>query len=169
MSIGTPLTGERLTVRDLVADDVAPLIAMRREPEIVKWWGRGKDDWPADMGPEDQLFAIVVDGELAGHIEMYEEIEDPDWRFVTLDIFVRPDLIGQGYGTEALKLMIKYLSEERGHHRITIDPSADNEPAIRSYTKVGFEPVGVMRKYWRDGEGVWRDSLLMELIIESNL
>jgi aminoglycoside 6'-N-acetyltransferase len=169
MSIGEPLVGERVKVRDLAPEDVPPLIAMRREPEIVKWWGAGKDDWPADMGPDDQLLAIVVNDELAGHIEMYEEIEDPDWRFATLDIFVRPDLIGKGYGTGALKLLIEYLSEKRGHHRITIDPSVDNEAAIRSYTKVGFEPVGTMRKYWRDGEGVWRDSLLMELIIESNL
>jgi aminoglycoside 6'-N-acetyltransferase len=169
MSVGEPLQGERLKIRDLVADDVESLLAMRREPEIVRWWGKGDDKWPADMGPKDQLFAIIVGDELAGHIEMYEEDEDPDWRFATIDIFVRPDLIGQGYGTEALQLMIKHLSEARGHHRITIDPATTNEAAIRSYTKVGFEPVGTMKKYWRDDAGVWQDSLLMELIIESNL
>jgi aminoglycoside 6'-N-acetyltransferase len=29
---------------------------------------------------------------------------------------------------------------------VTIDPSVDNAAAIRSYEKVGFRPVGVMRR-----------------------
>jgi aminoglycoside 6'-N-acetyltransferase len=57
------------------------------------------------------------------------------------------------------------LVDERGHHRITIDPAADNAAAIRTYEKVGFRPVGVMRKYERDGDGRgWHDGLLMELL-----
>jgi aminoglycoside 6'-N-acetyltransferase len=169
MSIGEPLLGSRVVVRDMETGDVPILLAMRREPEIVRWWGRGRDDWPAEMGASEQLLAILVEDRLAGHIELYEEDEDPNWRFATLDIFIRPDLIGQGYGTESLELVVGYLSKIRSHHRITIDPAVDNEPAIRSYRKVGFEPVGVMRRYWRDSDGTWRDSLLMELIIESNL
>ena len=159
------LQGERLAIRDMTDADIAPLRAMRREPEIVKWWGRGADDWPADMTDGEQLLAIEVEGELAGHIELYEEVADPNWRFATLDIFVRPDLIGQGYGTEALKLLIAFLIEERGHHRITIDPAIDNAAAVRSYEKVGFRRIGKMEKYWRDGDGNWRDSLFMELVV----
>lgn len=164
MSVGR-LKGERLALRDLRDEDVAPLLAMRREPQIVKWWGKGADDWPAELDGGEQLLVIEVDGAVAGHIELYEEVSDPDWRFATLDIFVAPDLIGQGYGTEALKLLIDFLIAERGHHRITIDPAIDNEAAIRSYEKVGFRPIGSMEKYWRDGDGNWRDSLFMELVV----
>jgi aminoglycoside 6'-N-acetyltransferase len=57
------------------------------------------------------------------------------------------------------------LIEERGHHRITIDPATDNAAALRSYEKVGFKPVGVMRQHERDADGEgWHDSLLMELL-----
>jgi aminoglycoside 6'-N-acetyltransferase len=28
----------------------------------------------------------------------------------------------------------------------------------------GFKPVGLMREYWRDPDGVWRDGLLMDLL-----
>jgi aminoglycoside 6'-N-acetyltransferase len=57
------------------------------------------------------------------------------------------------------------LVEERGHHRITIDPAVDNVAAIRAYEKVGFKPVGVMRRYERDVDGDgWHDGLLMELL-----
>jgi aminoglycoside 6'-N-acetyltransferase len=168
MSIGKPLQGERLTVRDMEPADVEPIRAIRNEPEIVKWWGKG-DRWPGSVTDGEELLAIDVDGELAGYIEIFEEDEDPDWRFASLDIFVCSALIGKGFGTEALCLVIDFLAAERKHHRITIDPSVDNEIAVASYKKAGFETVGVMKKYWRDGEGNWRDSLLMELIIESNL
>jgi aminoglycoside 6'-N-acetyltransferase len=61
---------------------------------------------------------------------------------------------------------VEHLIEERGHHRVTIDPAADNAAAIRTYEKVGFKPVGVMRAYERDvgGQG-WHDGLLMELVV----
>jgi aminoglycoside 6'-N-acetyltransferase len=50
--------------------------------------------------------------------------------------------------------------------RLTIDPAADNVPAIRSYTKVGFRPVGVLRRYERGPGGDWHDGLLMDLLAE---
>ena len=34
--------------------------------------------------------------------------------------------------------LTRYLIEERGHHRLTIDPAAANERAIRAYEKAGF-------------------------------
>ena len=58
--------------------------------------------------------------------------------------------------------LLRHLLDDRGHHRVTIDPALANVPAIRSYEKAGFERVGVMRRSWRDPDGVWRDSLLME-------
>jgi aminoglycoside 6'-N-acetyltransferase len=59
---------------------------------------------------------------------------------------------------------VRYLIDERGHHRLTIDPAADNAEAIRAYEKVGFRPVGVLREYWRAPGGAWRDGLLMDLL-----
>jgi aminoglycoside 6'-N-acetyltransferase len=54
--------------------------------------------------------------------------------------------------------------DERGHHRLTIDPAAANERAIRCYERVGFRRVGIMRSYWRDPSGEWQDGLLLELL-----
>jgi aminoglycoside 6'-N-acetyltransferase len=57
------------------------------------------------------------------------------------------------------------LIDDRGHHRITIDPAASNAAAIRAYEKAGFRPVGIMRRYERNvGAEGWHDGLLMELI-----
>jgi aminoglycoside 6'-N-acetyltransferase len=59
-----------------------------------------------------------------------------------------------------------YAIELNGHHRLTIDPAADNPAAIRAYTKVGFRPVGVQRRAERGADGTWHDSLLMDLLAE---
>jgi RimJ/RimL family protein N-acetyltransferase len=50
--------------------------------------------------------------------------------------------------------------------RLTIDPAADNQRAIRAYRRVGFRPVGVLRRYERGPDGGWHDGLLMDLLPE---
>jgi len=65
-----------------------------------------------------------------------------------------------------VRTAIRHLTEDRGHHRVTIDPASDNLPAIRCYEEAGFRPVGITRSSWRDtATGQWRDSLLMELVV----
>ena len=59
-------------------------------------------------------------------------------------------LPGTGREGEAVGFLARFLFEQRGHHRITIDPAA-SEQAIRSYAKLGFQPVGVMRQHGRSG------------------
>jgi aminoglycoside 6'-N-acetyltransferase len=82
-----------------------------------------------------------------------------------MDIFVDPARHGRGIGRDAVATLARYLVRERGHHRLVIDPAADNEPAIRCYAAVGFRPVGVMRQYERDPDGGgWHDGLLMDLL-----
>ena len=65
-----------------------------------------------------------------------------------------------------MRTLARWLFEDRGHHRITIDPAAANERAIRSYEGVGFKRVGVMRRYERGTDGDWHDGLLLDLLPE---
>jgi aminoglycoside 6'-N-acetyltransferase len=58
------------------------------------------------------------------------------------------------------------LFVDHGHHRLVIDPAADNVAALRSYSKVGSRPVGIMRRYERGAAGTWHDNLLMDLLAE---
>jgi aminoglycoside 6'-N-acetyltransferase len=106
-----------------------------------------------------------VDGEIAGWLGVSEENE-PSYRHAGLDITLAPAYQDRGLGPEALREAIRWLIQERGHHRFTIDPAAQNERAIKAYAKVGFRPVGRLRKYERGRDGAWRDGLLMELLAE---
>jgi aminoglycoside 6'-N-acetyltransferase len=71
---------------------------------------------------------------------------------------------GRGLGPDAIRVLAAYLIDERGHHRITIDPAAANTHAISAYGRVGFRAVGVMREYQQLADGTWVDALLMDLL-----
>lgn len=159
MEDGPILHGERLTLRPLADSDVPALNAIIALPEVRRWWG-------TDPTVDDQdAFTIVVDGEIAGWVGWYEE-DDPDYRHGGLDIFLAPAFHGRGLGREALRLAARWLIDVRGHHRLIIDPAAANTTAIRTYTALGFKPVGVMRRYERGPEGDWHDGLLMDLLAD---
>jgi aminoglycoside 6'-N-acetyltransferase len=111
----------------------------------------------------DVAFIVTLDGEVIGAIQ-YAEEEDPMYRHAGIDIFLTASRHRQGLGTDAVRTLARYLFEERGHHRLSIDPAADNEPAIRAYERVGFRKVGVMRAYERGPDGTWHDGLLMDML-----
>lgn len=155
---------ESLALRPLVKDDEAELIRIHSTPEVALWWDLPEDGFPWSDEPEATRLAIVLDGVLAGMIQFSED-HGPKYRHATIDLFVDPAIHGKGVGTEAVRRVVRHLIEERGHHRITIDPSVGNSAAIRCYEKVGFRPVGVMRQYERRiAADEWRDGLLMELL-----
>lgn len=152
-----------MTLRPVAEGDQTELLRIHRAPEVRRWWDEPDEGFPWDE-PESTRLVIEVEGKVAGLIQYWEETE-PKYRHAGIDLFLDPALHGRGLGTEAVRQVVRLLIEERGHHRITIDPAADNAAAIRAYEKAGFRPVGVMRQYERDvdGEG-WHDGLLMELV-----
>jgi aminoglycoside 6'-N-acetyltransferase len=164
----TALRGERLLLRPMTAADVEPVTAMLAEPAVARWWG----EYDADRvrrehldDRESETFVIEVDAAVAGILQVSEE-NDPDYRHAGLDISLATAFQNRGLGREALRAMVTHLARDRGHHRFTIDPDADNEPAIRCYRAVGFKPVGVMRRYSRSADGSWHDGLLMDLVAD---
>jgi aminoglycoside 6'-N-acetyltransferase len=112
---------------------------------------------------DEKVFVIEVGSEVIGAIQ-YGEEDDPMYRHANIDIFVTTARHRQGFGSEAIRVLARYLIAERGHHRLTIDPALDNQAAIRAYEKVGFRRVGVMRSYERGPDGTWHDGLLMEML-----
>ena len=153
-----------LVLRPIEPEDVAELRRIHALPEVARWWDEPAENFPHGDDSDSTRFVIEVDGRVAGLIQFGEE-EEPKYRHAAIDIFLDPSVHGRGIGTEAVRRIAHHLIDERGHHRITIDPAVDNIAAIRAYEKVGFKPVGVMREYERDHDGAgWHDGLLMELL-----
>jgi aminoglycoside 6'-N-acetyltransferase len=161
------LSTERLTLRPQREEDIEPLLAIVTGPSVREWWGTigDLDHEREGLRNEGNAFTIEVDSAVAGWLA-FEEEDDPDYRYASLDIALAPGNQGRGLGPEALRAAIDWLVEERGHRRFTIDPALANERAIRAYEKVGFQRVGVMRKCERFADGAWHDALLMDLLAE---
>ena len=159
------LTGPRVTLRSTTPDDAPTLARIRNEPEVARRWGVLEEGEMDEFVREDTTFVIEVEGEVVGAVQ-YGEVEDPMYRSANIDLYVTTPRHGQGLGSEAVRILARYLIEDRGHHRLTIDPSADNAPAIRAYEKVGFRRVGVMRSYERGPDGTFHDGLLMEMLAD---
>lgn len=162
-----PLHGNLVTLRPATADDVPALAAIREKPQVYARWRGGADLNAAvveELGdPETEIFAIEYEGRVAGAVQWGAENE-PDYRHAHVDIYLDPAVHGRGAGTDAVRVLARHLIDEEGHHRLVIDPAADNAAAIRCYTKAGFRPVGIMRQYERGPDGSWHDGLLMDLL-----
>ena len=154
-------------LRPLAETDVDRIAALGAHPEVARWWpGLTPEHVRAKARGEDEgvvAFAIVAEGEVAGMIQHYEET-DPEYRHAGMDLFLGVPYHGRGLGTDAVRTMARHLVGERGHHRLVIDPAADNPRAIRCYEKAGFKRVGVMREYWLDPQGSRRDGVLLDLL-----
>ena len=162
------LRGERVTLRPLTTEDVPRLAEIAAEPEVAYWWlGLSEDDLREKAGGDEDALVLVIEeqGEVVGLIEAGEE-DDPDYRHANIDVFVSGARRGQGVGADAIRTLARHLFKDRGHHRITIDPAAGNERAIRAYERVGFKRVGIMRRYERGVDGEWHDGLLLDLLPE---
>ena len=159
------LTGPRVTLRSATPEDAARLLPIRNEPAVTSWWGPLVPGEMDDFVQDERTLVIEADGEVIGAIQFDEE-EDPMYRHAGIDIYLAASRQDQGFGSEAVGVLARYLIGERGHHRLTIDPAADNAAAIRAYEKVGFRPVGLMRAYERGPDGTWHDGLLMDLLSE---
>jgi aminoglycoside 6'-N-acetyltransferase len=155
-----------MRLEPLGAEHVDDLRRIRAEPGVLRWFDPPEDDFPLADEPGLTRFAVIVDGAVAGMVQYGEEL-DPKYKSASIDLFLDPAVHGRGIGTAVVTEVVRILVEERGHHRITMDPAVDNEAGIRTFTKVGFRPVGVMRRYERvaDGRG-WHDGLGMELVTE---
>ena len=159
------LHGDRLSLEPVRPEHAERLRTLRLTPEVARWWERPEDGWPLSSEAGLHRLTVVVDREVAGYIQFWEE-PDPDARHADVDIFLDPGSQGRGLGVEAMRTVIRHLIEERGHHRITLGTSVDNARAIRCYEKVGFRRVGVMRKATRSHlTGEWEDEILMEYVV----
>lgn len=154
-----------MTLRLVAPNDEPTLRQIFSDPSVARWWGDPAQAVADTLNDdEDEThYVIEVDGDVAGMVQSYEET-DPMYRHAGIDIALRESWQGRGIGPDAIRTLARHLIKERGHHRLTIDPAAHNTNAIKAYERVGFKPVGVMRKYERGADGEWHDGLLMEML-----
>jgi aminoglycoside 6'-N-acetyltransferase len=158
------LEGERMSLRLPTQEDAAPLLAILSEPEVSKWWvGYTPERIREEILDSGSALVMEIDGRCAGAIFLYPNA-DPEYLHVVIHLFLGAQWYGHRYGAEALSIVIAHLAS-LGHHRFTLDPNVNNLPAIRSYERLGFKRVGILREYQLRPDGSHDDGLLMDLVL----
>ena len=160
------LHGTQVRLRLMSTDDVEPLAEILATPEVSRWWGRfDADRVRRELLESDEtvVYTVELDGTVVGSVQ-YSEEPSPDYRHAGIDVFLSPGFHGKGLGSDSVRTLARHLLHDRGHHRLVIDPAADNEAAIACYERVGFRRVGLMRAYERGHDGEWHDCFMLEAL-----
>jgi RimJ/RimL family protein N-acetyltransferase len=102
------------------------------------------------MADKPELFSFMIRtlegdrliGEVGLHVTQWSHGD----AFVGIGISER-EYQGKGYGTDAMRLILRYAFTEINLRRVTLDVFEYNPRAIRSYEKAGFKLEGRMRGF----------------------
>jgi len=168
------LKGSKTKIRPMELADLDILQKWFNDQEINLWSSGG---WPLNTMfsndiLEDKLFTdpserhrymILNDHDEAIGTIGFDEFNIPARSaslFITLG---EKNFWGQGYGTDALIVFVKFLFNQWNLHRLTVDTWDGNERAIKTYQKVGFQIEG-RQKEARYVLGQYHDSILLGLL-----
>ncbi|OAB37076.1 GCN5 family acetyltransferase [Paenibacillus macquariensis subsp. defensor] len=167
------MEGTTINLRLARESDFQSYYAFLLEPESKRLTGTQRDfsqdeisDWIKNISKinEDRVdFMIIskVTDEFLGEVVL-SEIDSIN-RNANIRIAIGMQQSGNGYGTEAMNLMLRYGFETLNLHRIGLEVYAFNPRAIHVYEKIGFRREGVQRD-WLYSEGKFHDLIMMSIL-----
>jgi RimJ/RimL family protein N-acetyltransferase len=170
------LTGQLVTLAAVNSDADAGIIA--RWSNDSQFWRLAHTDPALPVLPksvkqklEDEpiertRFAIrtMVEDRLIGLIGLYTIFQPQREAFMGIQIGER-DYWGKGFGTDALRVLLRYGFDELNLQRVSLSVLEGNERAMRSYEKCGFRYEGRERQVWTYDSRRW-DEIYMGLLRE---
>lgn len=97
------------------------------------------DVWGSEWLENPELYAISVNGIIAGKIEIAWE----SWtrRLRISNLLIEEAYRGQGCATSLLAY-VRFLAKERGYRCLVLETQSCNDPAIQCYLRNGFQFLG---------------------------
>jgi RimJ/RimL family protein N-acetyltransferase len=168
------LKGERVTLRAVERDDLKRLHELQRNVDLVllsdgMWQpiplASLEKDYDKHVSDDDKAwFAIEVAGTVVGDLNLHHRDRRSGVSAFGVAIY-DPAYVGQGYGREAIGLMLDWAFRIQNYQRIWLDTWATNERAIRCYRALGFVEEGRQRRQlYVNGEYI--DVVIMGLLRE---
>jgi RimJ/RimL family protein N-acetyltransferase len=169
----SPLQGTLVRLRARELSDVRRANELFNDPDVLwgllmtfpiptaatrEWFEGTRDD------PNGERFAIET---LAGEFIGICSVEDiaARSRSAEVGIWIGKPFWGQGYGTDAMRVLARFAFSTMNLQRLSLHVYATNAKAIRAYEKVGFVVEGRLRRdQFLDGGYV--DTISMGLLAE---
>jgi RimJ/RimL family protein N-acetyltransferase len=116
-----------------------------------------------EHSPTDDSFAIHLKGEEEpiGVISLMNISEANDSAELSI-IVGDPEDRHQGYGAEAIAVILRYGFEDLGLNRVGLSVFEFNEDAISTYEKLGFREEGRLRRALKRDDA-FHDAILMSI------
>jgi diamine N-acetyltransferase len=170
------LFGKRIRLRAIEKEDLPIFVTWLNDPEVRRNLQLFQ---PLSLAQEEEWFKETLQQPVEEQPLMIEIKTAEGWQSVgnvgllkirTIDRVAEIGIVigekkfwGQGYGTEAMRLMVKHGFKELNLNRIYLRVYETNLRAIRSYEKVGFKLEGRLRQD-RFMDGKYIDVLLMSVL-----
>ena len=161
------LEGERVRLRPATADDLPAYTRWWTDPEFRHYMGRGDDVLDAltrQQPNQVNLSAEAKDGRLIGLL-MITRINPGD-RHCELGVVAigERDCWDLGYGTEIVRLALRFCFDELGMHQVHIRTAEFNERARRCYGRIF--PHQQRRRQWVWEDGRFWDEVYFDITAE---
>jgi RimJ/RimL family protein N-acetyltransferase len=173
--IGGILRGERVRLTPVTSGDLATIAEWQEDdaylrlfdatpaaPKSAAQLGRWLDD--AQQATGRYLFAVrpLADGTLIGILELDGILWPHGVCWISIAIG-DPAVRGKGFGSEAMRLALRFAFHELNLHRVALTVFSYNTHAIATYERLGFRHEGTHREFLeRDGQR--HDMLLYGLL-----
>jgi RimJ/RimL family protein N-acetyltransferase len=140
------------------------------KPGEFGWYGwtdrtRWRRQWAENglLGDDGGVLMVVRGRERLGFMNWRRKHATPAAHHWEIGIALLPEARGHGYGTEAHRLLVRYLFAHTPVYRIEAATETANLAEQRALEKAGFTREGVVRGIgWRDG--AWRDGVWFSVL-----
>ncbi len=168
-----PVMDDHLMLRLVAEDDLPILERLTQDPGAtgefawVGWHNLTRyRQWWADnrlISDDIGILMVVKAADRLGFVSWHKVTSTPGYYYWNIGIALLAEARGHGYGTEAQRLLARYLFAHTTVHRIEAATELGNVAEQRALEKAGFTREGVLRGVgWRDGahrDGVWYSML----------
>lgn len=164
--------GERIRLRAIEREDIPTFVRWFNDPEVRQYllmyepMSRAKEErWFEGYLESRSDYLLGIEAQAGdGWVHIGNcGLHEIDWknRNAALGIALGEKAYwGQGYGTEAVRTMLRFAFDELGLHRVELEVFAYNARAQRCYEKAGFRREGTRRQAFYH-EGRFHDVHLM--------
>lgn len=167
--------GEKIRLREYRKEDVKKAQEYVNDPEIKKLLNPGvpflytfedEQRWFDSLSATKENYSFAIETLKDNRYIGGCGVNSIDWKnsVALIGIFIGDkDYLGKGYGTDAMKTLIKFIFDQMNLNKIKLQVFSFNERAIKSYQKCGFKKEGILRsEIFRDGK--YYDEIVMGLL-----
>lgn len=155
------LTAQRIRLRPLAWSDAAGLLAIYGDPEVMRFWSHmpwteleqahaaiaeSHADRLRQDGSAHWAIEHLASGTMIGSCALYAI--DQQHRRALMGYLLAPDYWSQGYGQEAVGMMLAHGMCVLRLNRIEAEIDSRNGASIKALERAGFRHEGKLRQRW---------------------